>query len=88
MTRRAGREACHQEGANARPGAGLARELGVCWSTVMGALIEHGQPLVDDPERVGAVANLGVDETSFLKANRHHATRYATGLVDFRPAHR
>jgi transposase len=23
-----------------------------------------------------------VDETSFLKANRHHATLYATGLVD------
>ena len=82
LTRRAGREACRQVGANARPVAGLARELGVCWSTVMDAVIEHGQPLVDDADRVGEVTNLGVDETSFLKANRHHATRYATGLVD------
>ena len=82
LTRRAGWEACRQVGANARPVAGLARELGVCWSTVMGAVIEHGQPLVDDPDRIGRVTNLGVDETSFLKANRSHATRYATGLVD------
>ncbi len=28
------------------------------------------------------MTNLGVEATSFLKANRHHATRYATGLVD------
>ncbi len=52
LTHRAGWEACRQVGANARPVAGLARELGVCWSTVMGAVIEHGQPLVDDPNRV------------------------------------
>lgn len=32
--------------------------------------------------RVGAVAQLGVDETSFLAANRRHSTIYATGLVD------
>lgn len=30
------------------------------------------------------VRHLGVDETSFLKANRHHATIYATGLVDLK----
>lgn len=38
-----------------------------------------------EPERagrVGAVAQLGVDETSFLAANRRHSTIYATGLVD------
>ena len=82
LTRRAGWEACRQVGANARPVAGLARELGVCWSTVMEAVIEHGTPLVDDPDRVGPVTNLGVDETSFLKASRRHPTLYATGLVD------
>ncbi len=42
----------------------------------------HGTPLVDDPERIGAVRQLGIDETSFLAANRSHATIYATGLVD------
>jgi len=82
LTRRAGVEVCRQVGENARPVAGLARELGVCWWTVMNAVIEHGTPLVDDPDRVGAVAQLGVDETSLLKANREHATVYVTGLVD------
>ncbi len=82
LTRRAGWEACRQVGANARPVASLARELGVCWSTVMDAVIEHGEPLVDDPARVGPVTNLGVDETAFLKATPTHPTLYATGLVD------
>ena len=48
----------------------------------MNAVVEHGTPLMDDPERIGAVRHLGVDETSFLAANRMHATVYATGLVD------
>jgi transposase len=82
LSRRAGVEACRQVGMNARPVAGLARELGVCWWTVMDAVVEHGTPLVDDPARVGAVATLGVDETSFLAANPEHATVYVTGLVD------
>ena len=82
LTRRAGVEACRQVGENARPVSQLADELGVCWWTVMNAVIEHGAPLVDDPDRVGVVDQLGVDETSFLKANREHSTIYATGLVD------
>ena len=32
----------------------------------MDAVEEHGWPLVDDPDRVGPVTTLGVDETSFL----------------------
>lgn len=82
LTRRAGMEACRQVGENARPVASVARELGVCWWTVMNAVVEHGTPLVDDPDRVGAVGQLGVDETSLLKANREHATVYVTGMVD------
>ena len=82
LTRRAGAEACRQVGENARPVSGVAAELGVCWWTVMNAVVEHGTPLVDDPDRVGRVHHLGVDETSFLKANREHPTIYATGLVD------
>ena len=82
MTRRAGMEACRQVGENARPVSQLADELGVCWWTVMAAVVEHGTPLVDDPDRVGPVDKLGVDETSWLRANRRHATLYATGLVD------
>ena len=82
LTRRAGAEACRQVGEQARPVSGVADEFGVCWWTVMNAVIEHGTPLVDDPDRVGPVRQLGVDETSFLKANREHPTIYATGLVD------
>ena len=48
----------------------------------MNAVVEHGTPLVDDPDRVGPVRQLGVDETSFLAATPSHGTVYATGLVD------
>jgi transposase len=82
LTNRAGRECCLQVGLNARPVAQMARELGVCWDTVMAAVREHGEPLVDDPGRVDAVRQLGVDETTWLSATREHPTLYATGLVD------
>ena len=50
----------------------------------MDAVREHGEPLVDDPGRVGAVAQLGVDETTWLAATKDHPTLFATGLVDLR----
>jgi transposase len=84
ITRRAGIEACRQVGELARPVSKVAAELAVCWWTVMNAVIEHGTPLVDDPQRVGRVRQLGIDETSFLRATRDHPTLYATGLVDLR----
>jgi hypothetical protein len=76
LTGRAGIEACRQVGEIASP---VADELGACWWTVMHAVERHGRSLVDDPAPVGPVLSLDVDETSFLKANRHHATVYATG---------
>ena len=82
LTRRAGAEACRQVGEEARAVSVVAAELGVCWWTVMNAVIEHGTPLVDDPERVGPVRQLGVDETTYLSAKPTHPTVYATGLVD------
>ena len=48
----------------------------------MEAVKEHGAALVEAPDRVGAVTNLGVDETAYLKATATHPTLYATGLVD------
>ncbi|MFP5316793.1 MAG: transposase, partial [Acidimicrobiia bacterium] len=82
LTRRAGAEACRQVGEEARAVSKVAVELGVCWWTVMNAVIEHGTPLVDDPERIGTVRQLGVDETTYLSAKPTHPTIYATGLVD------
>ena len=84
ITHRAGFEAARQVGELARPVSRVADEYGVCWDTIMDAVVTHGTALVDDPERVGVVEQLGVDETSFLKANRSHPTLYATGLVDTR----
>jgi Transposase and inactivated derivatives len=82
LTRRAGADACRRVGEEARPVSRLAKELGVSWSTVMDAVVEHGTPLVEDPARVGPVGQLGLDETSFLKAKPSHPTRLVTGLVD------
>ena len=48
----------------------------------MAAVRHYGTPLVEDPERVGEVRALGVDETAFLKANAERPTRLVTGLVD------
>jgi transposase len=84
LTDRAGAECCRQVGRNARPVSQMADELGVCWDTVMAAVREHGEPLVDDPARVGMVTALGVDETTWLSATKDHPTLYATGLVDLR----
>lgn len=45
LTRRAGVEACRQVGENARPVSGVAEEMGVCWWTVMNAVVEHAPSL-------------------------------------------
>ena len=82
ITWRGAVEACRQVGELARPVSIVAAEFGVCWWTIMNAVIEHGTRLVDDPDRVGAVTQLGVDETSFLAANRDHHTIYVSDLVD------
>jgi transposase len=82
LTRRAEAEACRRVGELARPVSQVADEFGVCWWTIMNAVVEYGTALVDDHDRVGAVRQLGVDETAFLRANRFHHTIYAIVLVD------
>jgi len=82
LTERARAEACRRVGKDAHAVAAVARDLGVGWATVMRAVTDHGQPLVDDPARLNGVAVLGLDETSFLKATRVAPTRWVTGLVD------
>jgi transposase len=63
-------------------GRPVARDLGVGWATVLRAVAEHGQPLVDDPARLDGVTTLGLHETSFLRATPTAPTRYVTDLVD------
>jgi transposase len=84
LTVRAGAEATRQVGELAMPVAVVARELGVCWWTVMDAVIRHGTPLVEDEHRVKVVRHLGIDETTFLSATPERRTLYATSLVDLR----
>jgi transposase len=82
LSARAARECTRLVGEEARSVASLARWLGVAWSTVMEAVRDYGTPLVEDPGRVGTVSSLGIDETSFLRANAEHHTSYVTGFVD------
>jgi transposase len=82
LTVRAGMEATRLVGELAQPVAVVGRELGVCWWTVMEAVRRHGTPLIDDPERVGTVRALGIDETNYQSAKPTHPTIYATGMVD------
>jgi transposase len=82
LTERARAEACRRVGKDAHAVAAVAHDLGVGWGTVMRAVADHGQPLVEDPTRLDGVATLGLDETSFLKATRLAPTRWVTGLVD------
>jgi transposase len=82
LTERARAEACRRVGKDAHAVAAVARDLGVGWATLMRAVAEHGQPLVDDPARLDGVAALGLDETSLLRATPTAPTRHVTGLVD------
>ncbi len=60
----------------------VARDLGVGWATVMGAVEEYGRPLVDDPQRLSDTTALGLDEVAFLRANAQRHTTFATNFVD------
>jgi transposase len=82
LTERARVEACRRVGQDNHAVAQVGRSLGVGWWTVMNAVIDHGIPLVEDPERIGGVGGLGLDETAFLRANAGRHSVFVTGFVD------
>ena len=82
LTERAREHACRRVGRDGHSVAAVARDLGVGWHTTMRAVIDHGEALVDDPDRISGVCALGVDETSFLQAGPRRRARFVTGLVD------
>lgn len=88
MTRRARSEACRRVGQDGHDVAAVAAEFGVGWHTIMRAVREHGQPRIDDPDRLDGVRALGVDETAFLAGSASRRTEFVTGIVDLscRPA--
>jgi transposase len=82
LTERARQQACRRVGEGGEAVAAVARDLGTGWHTVMSAVWDHGEQLVEDPARLVGVAALGMDETAWLRANRRHHTLYVSGLVD------
>ena len=82
MTTRAGLWATREVGAEIHTVAYAAGQLGVAWHTVMDAVTYWGRTLIDDPDRVGTVAALGVDETKFLAAQRFEATQWISSICD------
>jgi hypothetical protein len=74
LTDRARQRAFEQVGHHDR----VAAQLGVSWHTIMTQVVDHGTPLVEDPDRLAGVSAVGVDETSFLRATstRPHPLRH------------
>jgi transposase len=71
--------AARRVGEHADTVAATARSLGVGWHAVMGAVTEHGRPLIDDAARLADVHALGVDEHAWQRANAHRHTQFASG---------
>ncbi|MFN8103921.1 MAG: ISL3 family transposase [Acidimicrobiia bacterium] len=82
MTDRAGRWVTEQVGRFKRSVNDLATELGCDWHTINDTVIAYGTPLVDDPDRIGDVDALGLDETLFARLGRWHHQMWSTSIVD------
>jgi transposase len=83
LTTSAARWACEQLCSPQQSTAGVARTLGVSWSTAWSAVLEHGQPQIDDPQRIPEVVEMaGFDETVMQPASRGRRRRFITAVVD------
>ena len=86
LTERARAWAMRRVGAHGETVASVGRQLGVGWHTVMRAVREYGQPLIDDPDRLAGVTGLGVDEHVWAHpSRRRRQAGFATGIVDLTP---
>ena len=82
MTHRAGVWATIQVGRFVRPVSQVAAEIGVSWNTVMAAVMFYGGPLIDDPERLKTVSQMGVDETVFQSASIGRRRSFVSAVSD------
>ena len=82
LTRRAAQWAVGRLAAVEGTVASAARRLGVAAATVWSSVGDAAQQVADDPERVGAVARLGLDETVAGSAGRLRRRRYVCAAVD------
>jgi transposase len=86
LTERARAECARRVGQDATDVARVAAELGVGWATVMRAVWDYGQRILDQQWLHTNVTGLGLDETAFLAATAASSTQFVTGLVDLKPA--
>lgn len=82
MTDRAGRWVCRQVGESGRTINEVANELATDWHTINATVHAFGAPLIDDPDRIGKVTALGLDETLFYRRGRWKTQQWATSIVD------
>ena len=81
LTERARAECARRVGEDATDVARVAVDLGVGWATVMRAVWEYGQRILDQQWLHTNVTVLGLDETAFLAATAVSTTQFVTGLV-------
>ena len=81
MTDQAARWACEQVGRHGRTVAEVAQDLGCDWHTVNRAVVGYGLALVDDPDRIGPITTLGMDETAFVRVGPYKRRLWSTQLV-------
>ena len=84
LTTRAARWATLQVGRHGRSVAEVAGDLGCDWHTVMTAVVAVGEPLIDDPTRIGSVNALGLDEALFAREGPFRRQLWSTQIVDVR----
>jgi hypothetical protein len=73
-----------QVGRFARSVSEVATELGWDWHSVNDAVVSYGEVLVEDPERIGAVEALGLDEVLFVRRGPRHHQEFSTTITDVR----
>jgi transposase len=84
LTDRAGRWVTYQVGCHGRTVAEVAADVGADWHTVNDAVVTYGAKLVDDPDRIGTVTALGLDETLFVKRGKWRRKQWSTSIVNVR----
>jgi len=82
MTTRAAKHATLQVGMHGRSVAEVAADLVCSWHMVMDAVMLFGTRLIDDPDRVGSVTAVGLDETLFARQGPFREKQWSTQIVD------
>lgn len=82
LTTRAARWATVQVGRHGRAVSEVADDLACDWHTVMDAVVIYGEPLIDDPDRFGAVDAVGLDETLLGRFGPFRTQAWSTQIVD------